>query len=135
MAKNHEKRRIQIGEKTTAQERGFILKPSRERFIEQSAHNRVGGGVASYAIPVRRASALPVTSFRFHLAMDTLAVRLAVPPVGPAEDLRLQVGAPLPGAQKEGEGVFAFPFTKCRKILGLYDYNNAVISVAYNYGQ
>jgi len=33
-----EKRRIQIGEKTTAQERGFILKPSRERFIEQSAH-------------------------------------------------------------------------------------------------
>ena len=27
---------------------------------------------ASYAIPVRRASALPKASFRFHLAMDTL---------------------------------------------------------------
>jgi hypothetical protein len=46
---------------------------------------------ASYAIPVRRASALPAASFRFHLAMDTLAIRLTVPPVGPAEDLHLQV--------------------------------------------
>jgi hypothetical protein len=27
---------------------------------------------ASYALPVRRASALPAASFRFHLAMDTL---------------------------------------------------------------
>jgi len=30
---------------------------------------------ASYAISVRQASALPAASFRFHLAMDTLAVR------------------------------------------------------------
>ncbi len=49
---------------------------------------------ASYAIPVRQASALPAASFRFHLAMDTLAVRLTVPPVGPVEDFNLQVGAP-----------------------------------------
>jgi len=34
------------------------------------------GMAASYAISVRRASALPAASFRFHLAMDTLAVRL-----------------------------------------------------------
>ncbi len=49
---------------------------------------------ASYAISVRQASALPAASFRFHLTMDTLAVRLTVPPVGPVEDLHLQVGAP-----------------------------------------
>ena len=56
----------------------------------------------SVEISVRRAGALPAASFRSHLAMDTLAVRLAVPPVGPAEDLHLQVGAPsLPGAQKK----------------------------------
>ena len=46
---------------------------------------------ASYAISVRQASALPAASFRFHLAVDTLAVRLTVPPVGPVEDLHLQV--------------------------------------------
>ena len=45
----------------------------------------------SYAISVRRVSILPAASFRFHLAMDTLAVRLAVPLVGPAEDFHLQV--------------------------------------------
>jgi len=49
---------------------------------------------ASYAIPVRQASALPAASFRFHLTVDTLAVRLTVPPVGHVEDLHLQVGAP-----------------------------------------
>ncbi|MCW3989211.1 MAG: hypothetical protein NWE88_03945, partial [Candidatus Bathyarchaeota archaeon] len=49
---------------------------------------------ASYAISVRQASALPAASFRFHLAVDTLAVRLTVPPVGSVEDLHLQVGAP-----------------------------------------
>jgi len=37
---------------------------------------------------------LPAASFRFHLAVDTLAVRLTVPPVGPVEDLHLQVNAP-----------------------------------------
>jgi len=47
-----------------------------------------------YAVSVRRASALPAASFRFHLAMDTLAVRLTIPPVGLVEDFHLQVRAP-----------------------------------------
>ena len=49
---------------------------------------------ASYAISVRRASALPAASFRSHLAVGTLAVRLKLPPVGRLEDLHLQVSAP-----------------------------------------
>ena len=49
---------------------------------------------ASYAIPVRGASTLPAASFRFHLAVDTLAVRLTIPPVGFVENFHLQVGAP-----------------------------------------
>lgn len=57
---------------------------------------------ASYAVSVRRASALPAASFRFHLAMDTLAVRLTVPPVGPVEDLHLQVNAPCRAHNKKG---------------------------------
>ncbi|ACV68173.1 hypothetical protein Dret_0882 [Desulfohalobium retbaense DSM 5692] len=52
------------------------------------------GMAASYAIPVRQASVLPAASFRSHLAVDTLAVRLTVPLVGPVEDFHLQVGAP-----------------------------------------
>jgi hypothetical protein len=55
---------------------------------------------ASYAVPVRRASALPAASFRFHLAMDTLAVQLAVPPIRPAGDLHPQVIAPCRAHQK-----------------------------------
>ena len=39
-----------------------------------------------YVVSVRRASALPAASFRFHLAMDTLAVQLMVPPVGSIGD-------------------------------------------------
>src|SRR5881394_3284139 len=49
---------------------------------------------ASYAISVRRTSALPAASFRFHLAMDTLAVRLMVPPVRSIGDFHSQVSAP-----------------------------------------
>src|SRR6266404_146375 len=49
---------------------------------------------ASYAISVRRASALPAASFRFHLAMDTLAVRLTIPPVGFVGDFHSLVRAP-----------------------------------------
>src|SRR5690625_2215872 len=49
---------------------------------------------ASYAISVRQASALPAASFRFHLTMDTLAVRLTVPPAGSVGDLHPQVSAP-----------------------------------------
>ncbi len=46
---------------------------------------------ASYAIPVRQASVLLTASFRFYLTVDTLAVQLHVPLVGPVEDFRLQV--------------------------------------------
>jgi hypothetical protein len=49
---------------------------------------------ASYAVSVRRASALPTASFRFHLAMDTLAVQLTIPPVGFVGDFHSQVSAP-----------------------------------------
>src|SRR6059036_3799837 len=56
---------------------------------------------ASYAISVRRASVLPAASFRFQLALDTLAVRLTVPPVGSVGDFHSQVSAALPGARRK----------------------------------
>src|SRR5690625_3406029 len=49
---------------------------------------------ASYALSVRQASALPAASSGFHLAADTLAVRLTVPPAGSVGDLHPQVSAP-----------------------------------------
>ena len=49
---------------------------------------------ASYASSVRQASALPAASAGFHLALDTLAVRLTIPPAGFVEDFHLQVKAP-----------------------------------------
>src|SRR5690606_41072280 len=64
---------------------------------------------ALYAIPVRQASALPSASFRSHLAMSTLAVRLTVPLVGPVEDLHLQVGAPCRAHQKKTPGKRGVP--------------------------
>src|SRR6266403_177316 len=57
---------------------------------------------ASYAISVRRASVLPAASFRFHLAMDTLAVRLMVPPVGSIGDFHSLVRAPCRAHQRKG---------------------------------
>jgi len=39
-----------------------------------------------YPLPVRQASILPTASFRFHLAMDTLAVQLTLPLAGCVED-------------------------------------------------
>ena len=54
-----------------------------------------------HAVPVRRASALPAASFRFHLAMDTLAVRLMVPLTGPIGDLHPQVIRPAPPAPEQ----------------------------------
>ena len=45
----------------------------------------------SFAVSVRRASALPAASFRSYLTVDTLAVQLTLPPVGCVEDLHLQV--------------------------------------------
>jgi len=56
---------------------------------------------ASYAIPVRQASVLLTASFRFHLAMDTLAVRLTIPPAGVVEDFHLQVNAPCRAHKKK----------------------------------
>ncbi|NOQ86693.1 MAG: hypothetical protein GQ554_07430 [Deltaproteobacteria bacterium] len=56
---------------------------------------------ASYTIPVRQASALPAASFRFHLTVDTLAVKLTVPPVGSVEDFHLPVGAPCRAHKKK----------------------------------
>src|SRR4030042_5737776 len=49
---------------------------------------------ASYAVSVRQANALPAASFRFHLAADTLAVRLTLPPAGPVGDFHPQVVVP-----------------------------------------
>ena len=57
---------------------------------------------ASYVISVRRTSALPSASFRFHLAMDTLAVRLAVPLAGPALDFHQLVIAPCRAHHQKG---------------------------------
>ena len=54
-----------------------------------------------YAISVRRASVLPTASFRFHLAMDTLAAQLMVPPVGSIGDFHSQVRAPCRAHQKK----------------------------------
>jgi len=55
-----------------------------------------------YPLPVRQASVLPAASFRFHLAMDTLAVRLTLPLAGCVEDFHLQVSAPCRAHKTEG---------------------------------
>jgi reverse transcriptase-like protein len=49
---------------------------------------------ASYAVSVRRASVLPAASSGFHLAVDTLAVQLTIPPAGVVRDFPPQVDAP-----------------------------------------
>ena len=66
---------------------------------------------ASYAISVRRASILPAASFRSHLTVGTLAVRLTLTPVGRVEDLtstistesHLQVSAPCRAHNQKGK--------------------------------
>jgi hypothetical protein len=50
-------------------------------------------------------NALPAASFKFHLAMDTLAVRLAVPLSGPAEVFHLLGECPAGRGKKEGHGM------------------------------
>src|SRR5215467_4378415 len=67
---------------------------------------------ASYAISVRRASALPAASFRFHLAMDTLAVRLTIPPVGLVGDFHSQVRAPCRAHVKPRAATEGRPYNK-----------------------
>ena len=64
-----------------------------------------------YAVPVRRASASPAASFRFHLAVDTLAVRLTIPPVGLVEDFHLQVSAPCRAHVPKKKGLPGSPFS------------------------
>ena len=61
---------------------------------------------ASYAISIRRASVLPSTYFRpalrrFHLTVDTLAVRLIVPLPGSIVDFHHQVIRPPPRVSKQ----------------------------------
>src|SRR5262249_3572873 len=58
-----------------------------------------------YPLPVRRASALPPASFRPPVARVALAVQLAFPRVGYAEDFHLQESAPC-RAHKEKRLVF-----------------------------
>jgi hypothetical protein len=68
---------------------------------------------ASYAISVRRASALPAASFRSHLVVGTLAVRPTLPPVGCAEDLHLQVDAPCRAHNEKAAGSAELPTALC----------------------
>src|SRR5690606_23523208 len=55
-----------------------------------------------YPLRVPRTSALPAASFRSHLAMDTLAVRLTLPLVGHVENFHLQVSAPCRAHKEKG---------------------------------
>ena len=75
-----------------------------------------------YAIPVRQASALPAASFRFNLTVDTLAVRLTVPSVGPVRDLspaklcqktHPQVSAPCRAHKEKGDSPSFILFLSC----------------------
>ena len=56
----------------------------------------LSAATAYYEVSVRQASVLPAASFRFHLTMDTLAVRLTVPLTGPVVDLHHRVIKPTP---------------------------------------
>lgn len=70
---------------------------------------------ASYAVSVRRASVLPAASSGFHLAMDTLAVQLTIPPAGFVRDFHPQVSAPCRAHQPElgqAQGL-PLPFLSC----------------------
>src|SRR5690554_5111877 len=67
---------------------------------------------ASHEVSVRQASALLAASFRFHLAMDTLAVRLTVPLIGPVVDLHHRVIRPPP------RGIGTAPVTALRTMPG-----------------
>ena len=63
---------------------------------------------AIYVLAVRQASALPAASFRFHLAVDTLAVQLTVLLIKPVEDFHLQVFAPCRAHEKKAATQAAF---------------------------
>ena len=88
----------------------YILPCSPYRYGTLEIHASSSSMTASYTIPVRQASALPAASFRSHLTMDTLAVQLTVPPVGPVEDFHLPVGAPCRAHMKRGRSIASAPF-------------------------
>ena len=56
---------------------------------------------ASYVPPVRQASVSPSASFRFHLTVDTLAVRLMIPPAGVIGVLHSLATAPCRAHKRE----------------------------------
>ena len=60
------------------------------------------------AISVRQTSALPAASFRFPLAMDTLAVRLTVPLAGSVRNFHSQVSAPCRAHQRRKRARMCF---------------------------
>src|SRR6185295_4553351 len=65
-----------------------------DRFRALEVHAFLPRLHTSYAIPVRQASVLLTASFRSHLAVSTLAVRLTIPPVGLVRDFHPLVSAP-----------------------------------------
>jgi hypothetical protein len=65
---------------------------------------------ASYVIPVRQACALPAASFRFHLAMDTLAVRLTVPLTGSVGNFHSKVDAPCRAHKFKAGSLLTLPY-------------------------
>lgn len=82
--------------------------PVRYRTLEIIAS--LSSMTASYAILVHQASALPAASFRPHLAMAALAVRLMVPPDGPIGDFNPQVNAPCRAHSKKRAASAGSPF-------------------------
>jgi len=71
-----------------------LSRPCKYRTVESFAS--LSRQWAIYLMAIRRADALPAASFRFHLTMDTLAVRLVVPLAGSTGDLHPQVIRPAP---------------------------------------
>ena len=63
---------------------------------------------AIYVLAVRQVSALPAASFGFYLTVNTLAVQLTVPLIGPVVDFHHQVFAPCRAHTKEKAAVAAF---------------------------
>ena len=79
---------------------------------------------ASYAISVRQASDLLSASFRFHLAVNTLAVQLVIPLTGLTEDSHLPVILSAPPAQEQRPSRRYAPclahYVKAERMLGFF---------------
>jgi hypothetical protein len=76
------------------------------RYWTLKIHDFSSSLAASYAISVRQASGLPAASSGFHLAVDTLAVRLTIPPAGAVRDFHPQVNAPCRAHTTKAAAVF-----------------------------